>query len=481
MAFVRSEPGSGNIAASTQAAPRSSRLARLAVISGVGLAFAACSLTALASLVFLATSLTSPTDFAPQAQKAATRGHLALAAASYSLPALENCRLDCRQRTQYIVQQAKAARMAKAADQHLDTQRVAAEAVTKRFELAHASLTHQKLTSAIVQARSVAAAAAPSKDRLYPAVDLASLSNDNGPDAARFGPSVPEVDRSSRVALALAGSGTLHDVAYPVQTASLAPAMPLLAPQADDDAIDMAEAPVFDAAPDSVPLPARRPKVETRQPAAVAEAPAPRQPAAAAEAAAPRRLAAVEQPATRRSNKPTQIGRGADQQALAYAAPGDDAPSVGQAFKNLFSSPNAGNGVAVYNISAQTVTMPDGQVLEAHSGIGHMADDPRYANQKMNGPTPPNTYKLVMRESRFHGVEAIRMLPVDGKNKYGRTGILAHSYLLRGRTAQSHGCVAFADYNRFLKAFKQGKVKHIVVVPGRGKSGTRIAKNGRST
>ena len=46
---------------------------------------------------------------------------------------------------------------------------------------------------------------------------------------------------------------------------------------------------------------------------------------------------------------------------------------------------------------------------------------------------------------------------------HGRDGILAHSYLLRGGRAESHGCVAFKDYPRFLKAFKQGKVKQLVV------------------
>jgi hypothetical protein len=113
--------------------------------------------------------------------------------------------------------------------------------------------------------------------------------------------------------------------------------------------------------------------------------------------------------------------------------------------------------------------MPDGTRLEAHSGIGKMADDPRYVDVKMNGPTPPHTYNLRMREQKFHGVEAIRMLPVDGKNKYGRDGFLTHSYLLRFRRAQSHGCVAFKDYDKFLNAFKRGEVRQMIVVPGAGK------------
>ncbi|YBV94947.1 DUF2778 domain-containing protein (plasmid) [Phyllobacteriaceae bacterium JZ32] len=174
-------------------------------------------------------------------------------------------------------------------------------------------------------------------------------------------------------------------------------------------------------------------------------------------------------------------------QMLAYARPDNPAEKArgggfGKTLRDLFGGgdPKPGNGVAVYDISAAKVYMPDGSVLEAHSGIGKMADDPRYVHVKMNGPTPPHTYNLRMREKRFHGVEAIRMLPVDGKNKYGRDGFLTHSYLLRGREAQSHGCVAFKDYDRFLKAFKQGKVKQLVVVPSRGKETLRLVSNGRS-
>jgi hypothetical protein len=95
--------------------------------------------------------------------------------------------------------------------------------------------------------------------------------------------------------------------------------------------------------------------------------------------------------------------------------------------------PRAGNKVAVYDISAAKVYMPDGSVLEAHSGIGKMADNPRYVHVKMNGPTPPQTYDLKMRESRFHGVEAVRMTPVGNQTMHGRDGMLTHSYLLRGR------------------------------------------------
>ncbi|MBS1167605.1 MAG: uncharacterized protein H6R00_3630 [Proteobacteria bacterium] len=132
-------------------------------------------------------------------------------------------------------------------------------------------------------------------------------------------------------------------------------------------------------------------------------------------------------------------------------------------------------GVAIYDIAAGVVHMPNGEKLEAHSGLGDMMDDVRYIHVKMRGPTPPGTYKLTMRESLFHGVEAIRLTPVDGKRPFGRDGLLAHTYMLR-RPGESNGCVSFRDYARFLAAFKRGEVRQMVVVPRLGnKSEPRVA------
>jgi hypothetical protein len=118
---------------------------------------------------------------------------------------------------------------------------------------------------------------------------------------------------------------------------------------------------------------------------------------------------------------------------------------------------------AIYDITARTVYMPNGERLEAHSGLGELMDDPRYRHVKMRGVTPPNIYTLSLRESLFHGVQAIRMTPVDEKAMFGRAGILAHSYLL-GPNGQSNGCISFRDYQKFLDAYLRGEVDRIVVV-----------------
>jgi Tlde1 domain len=101
--------------------------------------------------------------------------------------------------------------------------------------------------------------------------------------------------------------------------------------------------------------------------------------------------------------------------------------------------------------------LPNGEKLEAHSGLGDKRDDPQYIHVKMRGPTPPNVYDLTLREKLFHGVRAIRLNPVDDDKMFGRDGMLAHSYML-GSNGQSNGCVAFRDYPRFLQAFLSGKV-----------------------
>src|SRR5205085_7539979 len=97
------------------------------------------------------------------------------------------------------------------------------------------------------------------------------------------------------------------------------------------------------------------------------------------------------------------------------------------------------------------------------SGLGGHMDDPHYVNQRMTGPTPPNVYDLKMRESLFHGVRAIRLVPTDESKMHGRAGILAHSYML-GPNGQSNGCVSFSDYSAFLNAFLSGEIERLVVV-----------------
>jgi hypothetical protein len=119
---------------------------------------------------------------------------------------------------------------------------------------------------------------------------------------------------------------------------------------------------------------------------------------------------------------------------------------------------------AIYDIEAHVVYLPNGERMEAHSGLGQWIDDSHHVNIKDRGATPPNVYDLALRDGLFHGVEAIRLTPVGDNNMYGRDGILAHPYML-GPNGQSFGCVSFKDYEQFLHAFKRGEVDRLVVVP----------------
>lgn len=338
----------------------------------------------------------------------------------------------------------------------------------ERFEavVASAALSPQKLAAAFAKSGMVVAKHQPVGAPLQERFDVAAAVDPNGPAQARFGQR-SETERSSRLALALAGSAGI-ELAYAVAAAPdqdtpfsnlfVSPEGMLGADEGDDVA-------VFDDLPDNIPLPARRPRIDNSPADTPDKAPAPRVASTPKEPASP---------------KPTKRDRNGGEM-LAFAKP-DNPRESGGLFSSLFSrsTPKAGAGVAVYDIAAATVTMPDGTKLEAHSGIGKMADNARFANEQMRGPTPPGTYRLSMRESLFHGVEAIRMTPVSG-NTYGRTGFLAHTELLRGRPEQSHGCVAFKDYKRFLAAFKRGHITRMVVVPGRSRRVpvTTVADNGR--
>ena len=144
--------------------------------------------------------------------------------------------------------------------------------------------------------------------------------------------------------------------------------------------------------------------------------------------------------------------------ALAYAAPEDDGLGVGQGASGRYD-----RMTAVYDISAHTVYLPDGTRLEAHSGYGAWLDDPRHTDERMRGATPATVYDLQPRESPFHGVQALRLIPLENDKVFGRTGLLAHTFML-GPNGQSNGCVSFRNYDAFLRAYQNGEIKRLAVV-----------------
>lgn len=387
----------------------------------------------------------------------------------------------------------------------------------ERFERMEASLSPSRLAAAFAgagkpaaapNARPVISSATPqiTEASLVPSVQVASLSDDMpAPAAERFarldtgsvvvqtapapmGFAQSDTPDNAQLALALVQSMPVEDEAFasplPMTESSADVAVTPVETQQEQPG-DAASLP--DALTDDVPLPTRRPQYDAPEPKAVEQdKPAP-QPRIVEQKPAPQPRIVEQKPLlqakpVQQARQPARQGRAGDGgDALAYAKPDTPSGGLGQAFRNLFSGPSAGSGaghgVAVYDISAKTVYMPDGQRLEAHSGLGAMVDQPRYVHVKDRGPTPPNTYNLSLRESRFHGVEALRLTPVGGGNKYNRNGLLAHTYMLRGGRAESNGCVVFRDYARFLAAFKKGKVTRLVVVPRLSGSPTQVASD----
>lgn len=506
---------------------------RWVAVPAVGAAVVLWSVATMAGLYSVGTSLTAASNSLPQSLLAPRtmafadqRSTLANSWANSWAPQLptgrqasllNRCDAGCMHAAGSFSHDGKAARIEPLARSN----EAAAVTPRDRFDsvVAKAALSPQKLAAAFANASShvpgapLAPASLPVGARF---ADAARVPDPRGPASERFGPEVAEIERSSRLALALANalpeqtiSEQMIDVLPPAAMANDAAA----AQEPPQGEVQMASLPPQDEMPDSIPVPSFRPqaKIEQSDEAPAVEAPKapgtqPAKPSKAAQAPkakasktvdapqvetqspgalSPRNsslaaLPGVEgsqgvqgNPASRstRASQGTQSGQGkpakrSKAQAgdmLAFAKPDNPERGVGGAFKNLFTRPSLGSGVAVYDISAKTVYMPDGSRLEAHSGIGPMADQPRYANRKNVGPTPPGTYDLKLRESRFYGVEAIRLTPTNGNNKYGRDGLLAHSYLLRGGRAESHGCVAFKDYARFLAAYKKGKIKRLVV------------------
>jgi Protein of unknown function (DUF2778) len=189
-------------------------------------------------------------------------------------------------------------------------------------------------------------------------------------------------------------------------------------------------------------------------------------------------------PTVHTSEPPKQKQVSPPAEATAAPAPAASSPKpllVEPPRRDSNSLPGSDRHTAVYDIQAHTVYLPDGDTLEAHSGLGRRLDDPRYVSEKNKGPTPPNVYDLVLRSEPFHGVRAIRLNPVGEGNMFGRDGMLAHTYML-GPSGQSFGCVSFRDYHAFLQAFLEGEVNRLVVVPHLGASVSRAAptRHGRA-
>jgi hypothetical protein len=488
---------------------------RWVVVPVVGAALALWSVATMAGLYSLGTSLTAASNTLPQslllpnAALADSRRSLAnswaprLSAQKLQASLLSQCDIGCRRTAASFAHDGKTSRLHIAAHDAAPaaTHTIIAAPNTSvalvtsrdaRFDgvVAKAQLSPQKLAAAFAKASNAPfmLASPPAATRFAEV----RLPDQHGPASERF-------QRSSRLALALANSlpEGADMLAPPPAVAAIAGAQ-----DPDQAEVQVASLPPQDDLPDSIALPGRRPRAETAQPAeapskpkAQAAKPQAAKPQAdrTAETAAPQSPAIVSPRSLRNSDVAalpgvpgsetirTKSGKRIKAPAgemLAYAKPDLPAGGVGRAFKDLFATPNMGNGVAIYDISAKTVYMPDGSRLEAHSGIGAMADQPRYANRKNVGPTPPGTYDLKLRESRFYGVEAIRLTPTSGSNQYGRDGLLAHSYLLRGGRAESHGCVAFKDYARFLAAYKKGKIKRLVVVPRMSKTMKQVAASG---
>ena len=290
----------------------------------------------------------------------------------------------------------------------------------------------------------VAVALAGSSDRLLDPTPL------SGADAPKFGPAVSEASSFRLAFVRPAARAEARGLA------DQAPAQPAASPTADT--IRIAASP---------PLPMPRP----------AELSGPEAPESSRMAAGSRRArtaALAPAPADTRSFFDKLFGVQSTPTpgpVLAYAAPESSPRELAPGVK-LSPAPTAAEpGTALYDISARVVYMPNGERLEAHSGLGEKMDDPRFVHVRMHGATPPGTYDLTEREKPFHGVRAIRLNPVGGSAAvHGRAGLLAHTYML-GPNGQSNGCVSFRQYDKFLQAYLRGEVKRLVVVAGRGQDG----------
>src|SRR5262249_24596818 len=128
-----------------------------------------------------------------------------------------------------------------------------------------------------------------------------------------------------------------------------------------------------------------------------AAAPLPRDTAAPVARDAPKRqsarVAMLPPPANPLPVTPSSSGPAALSKAM---------PPVAASREDILAS--HGPKTAIYDVSAKIVYLPNGEKLEAHSGLGEHMDSLRSVTLRMKGITPPNVYELTEREKLFHGV-----------------------------------------------------------------------------
>src|SRR5262245_59524143 len=163
--------------------------------------------------------------------------------------------------------------------------------------------------------------------------------------------------------------------------------------------------PVAPSAPRAAPMPApAAPRAAAR---ALAARVAPNKPEQAPErpATAPYRVASLGDTPIRTAyasvDSPSRDS-GTDDSILKKMTPRDPAPTDA-ATKDVVAKDGPLAGIdltrtAVYDIAARIVYLPNGQRLEAHSGLGEHMDEIRSVNLRSLGPTPPGLYELTMRE-----------------------------------------------------------------------------------
>ena len=271
--------------------------------------------------------------------------------------------------------------------------------------------------------------------------------------------------RQSQMSLALALAGPTALGAF-ASGASHAPVLEGAFLMASANTQPPTQAPVFvaevSAKPVEIPLPLANP-FRLQAPAPTPVVLATRETPPAARPAAPsRRTASLPQPSEKGFFERI-FGASEPQPTAALAYAPTDQGDVGSWRPAAPPKRNMADGkTAIYDISSKTVLLPSGQRLEAHSGLGDLLDDPRTMHLKNRGVTPANVYNLRMREALFHGVRAIRLIPVNESRMFGRDGILAHTFML-GPRGDSNGCVSFRDYDAFLQAFLRGEITRLAV------------------
>lgn len=107
----------------------------------------------------------------------------------------------------------------------------------------------------------------------------------------------------------------------------------------------------------------------------------------------------------------------------------------------------------------------DTLLATSYSGFGKAKNDPAQCQVAGLGPIPPGAYWINQAEDYTHmGPIAMRLIPMEGTQDFGRAGFYIHGDSIEHPGAASHGCIILPREVRI--QIDEDRCRQLLVITG---------------